>query len=253
MDYLYCRQERSDKASLLLACWYQSCFSVHWSVLNDVSFCDAFAWWWHGKSFILSKANIMVSCQDFIIISSWRDCIGHIYAFQFHTVQLFSPLRSRMSSCISQLTLFSVICAESIQPNLSTHSFEQKDIKSLPDFLNAKGIKSFEIFLPASIKLSLPSSLRLAPQKCKQPHYGKISDNLDIKKLWHSLASFFPSARVRKIFGREWLPYSYLEQHKCHRQQSQLAILHQFSGSHIADSASFALKSISGTCPRKPI
>ena len=149
----------------------------------------------------MSKANILESCQDCIIISSWRDCIGHIYAFQFHTVQLFSPLRSRMPSWISQLTLFSVICAESIQPNLSTHSFEQKDIKSLPDFLNAKGIKSFEIFLAASIKLSLPYSLRLAPQKCKQPHYGKISDNLDIKKLWHSLASFFHQQEWERFLG----------------------------------------------------
>ena len=126
------------------------------------------------KSFIMSIAKILVTCHNFILIKAPGEVLFDINS----TVQLFSWFRtsdrSRMSSCISLLTLFSASCAESIQPNLSTHSFEQKDIKSLPNFLNAKGIKSFEIFLAASIKLSsLLSSLMLAPQKCKQPHCGK--------------------------------------------------------------------------------
>ena len=100
--------------------------------------------------------------------------------------------------------------------NLSSRcSFEKKDIRSLPNFFNQKGIKSFATLLAAAIKLLLPCSLMPDVQKNKQSHNNKNISLIFITPNMTGQCSFFLVRIGDKDTGRDWLPYSYLEPHKC--------------------------------------
>ena len=87
--------------------------------------------------------------------------------------------------------------------NLSSRSFfEKKDIRSLPNFFNQKGIKSFATLLAAAIKLLLPCSLMPYVQKNKQQKH--IFDLYESK--YDRTGQFFPFFLVRigdKDSGRD--------------------------------------------------
>ena len=81
--------------------------------------------------------------------------------------------------------------------NLSSRSFfEKKDIRSLPNFSNQKGIKSFATLLAAAIKLLLPCSLMPDVQKNKKTYLWSLW-----VQIWQDSAVFSLSKLVTKILG----------------------------------------------------
>ena len=81
--------------------------------------------------------------------------------------------------------------------NLSSRPyFEKKDIRSLPNFSNQKGIKSFATLLAAAIKLLLPCSLMPDVQKNKKTYVWSLW-----VQIWQDSAVFSLSKLVTKILG----------------------------------------------------
>ena len=83
--------------------------------------------------------------------------------------------------------------------NLSSRSFfEKKDIRSLPNFFNQKGIKSFATLLAAAIKLLLRCSLMPEVQKTNNPTIKIYILAFCFK---YGTIVFFWSESVTKILG----------------------------------------------------